>query len=370
MPPPPNIPPPPVPQLEPLYAYPSSIYGTLPRGPPRPLERPGLPTIFQVHHPQSEFTNSPNHQSEEHIQDSDEDESAIENAKRQKQRLAVINYATFRQNISAEAAAAALRRAEITAHMARYWSDEDLSGQMPTMRMEDNNNMEASMEASSMASAGSGVSAGSSGSTGSQSTDEVVVHRRTASPSPSASRRSRSTSPGKTVTFGPSLEQDERSLYELDESPRRKIHLKPLALAASNLIAVSKGQNSKAKTQESPKGKAKRRAPSPPPSDHEDFQRGLSPRGPPPPPTSKPPVPQPHSLDGLPHGALVSLVAGDSLDYVEGHQLSEAGLTLDLEDFSSEGEEEVEERELGSGHEALGAKLSASLRQTFHLKRS
>ena len=135
MPPPPNIPPPPVPQLEPLYAYPSSIYGTLPRGPPRPLERPGLPTIFQVHHPQSEFTNSPNHQSEDHIQDSDEsDESAIESAKRQKQRLAVINYATFRQNISAEAAAAALRRAEITAHMARYWSDEDLSGQMPTLR--------------------------------------------------------------------------------------------------------------------------------------------------------------------------------------------------------------------------------------------
>ena len=223
-----------------------------------------------------------------------------------------------------------------------------------------------------MASAGSGVSAGSSGSAGSQSTDEVVVHRRTASPSPSASRRSRSTSPGKTVTFGPSLEQDkERSLYELDESPRRKIHLKPLALAASNLIAVSKGQNSKAKNiQESPKGKAKRRAPSPPPSDHhEDFQqRGLSPRGPPPPPTSNPPVPQPHSLDGLPHGVLVGLVEGDSLDYVEGHQLSETGLTLDLEDFSSEGEEEMDERELGSGHEALGAKLSASLRQTFHLK--
>jgi hypothetical protein len=43
-------------------------------------------------------------------------------------------------------------------------------------------------------------------------------------------------------------------------------------------------------------------------------------------------------------------------------------LTLDLEDFSSEGEEEMDERELGSGHEALGAKLSASLRQTFHLK--
>ena len=158
------------------------------------------------------------------------------------------------------------------------------------------------------------------------------------------------------------------SLYELDESPRRKIHLKPLALAASNLIAVSKGQNSKAKIQESPKGKAKRRAPSPPPSDHEDFQRGLSPRGPPPPPTSNPPVPQPHSLDGIPHGVLVGLVEGDSLDYVEGHQLSETGLTLDLEDFSSEGEEEMDERELGSGHEALGAKLSASLRQTFHLK--
>ena len=171
-PPPPNIPPPPVP--EPLYAYPggvSSIYGTLPRGPPRPIERPGLPALFQVH--QSE------------IQESSEDisqkmnQSAIEQEKRRQKRLAVINYATFRQNISAEAAVAALRRAEITAHMARHWSDEDVS-QMPTMRLGDSLQNEAE-----------GSLASSSGPTSeaSQSTDEVVVHRRTASPSPSASRR-------------------------------------------------------------------------------------------------------------------------------------------------------------------------------------
>merc|ERR1719266_3072148 len=256
-PPPPNIPPPPVP--EPLYAYPSSIYGTLPRGPPRPIDRPGLPTLFQVH--QSEIAEA----------ESEDDQSAIERQKRQ-QRLAVINYATFRQNISAEAAAAALRRAEITAHMARHWSDEDIS-QMPTMRLEDSLQVHSSLQNEAE---GSLASTSGSNSEASQSTDEVVVHRRTASPSPSTSRRSRSTSPGKTVTFaGPKLEleQDERSLNELDASPRRMIHLKPLALAASNLIAVSKGQIVKAGSS------AKRRAPSPPDLSDEDTNndiKGLS----------------------------------------------------------------------------------------------
>ena len=133
--------------------------------------------------------------------------------------------------------------------------------------------------------------------------------------------RSRSTSPGKTVTFaGPSIEldQDERSLNELDASPRRMIHLKPLALAASNLIAVSKGHVAKAGSS------AKRRAPSPPLSDEDtNNDKELS---------------------------------------------NEVSLTLrgSSEDSS---EEEFEGNEAGGHHhEALGAKLSASLRQTFHLK--
>merc|ERR1712062_597317 len=51
---------------------------------------------------------------------------------------------------------------------------------------------------------------------------------RIASPSPPT--RSRSSSPGKTVTF---LEQDERSLNELESSPRRVIDLRS---AASSLF--------------------------------------------------------------------------------------------------------------------------------------
>ena len=148
--------------------------------------------------------------------------------------------------------------------------------------------------------------------------------------------RSRSTSPGKTVTFaGPSIEldQDERSLNELDSTPRRMIHLKPLALAASNLIAVSKGHAVKATGSASVRATgsasaAKRRAPSPPISD-EDTNN--------------------NSIKGL---------------------SNEVSMTL--RDSEEDSEEEFEENEAGSHHEghheALGAKLSASLRQTFHLK--
>ena len=148
--------------------------------------------------------------------------------------------------------------------------------------------------------------------------------------------RSRSTSPGKTVTFaGPSIEldQDERSLNELDSTPRRMIHLKPLALAASNLIAVSKGHAVKATGSASVRATgsasaAKRRAPSPPISD-EDTNN--------------------NSIKGL---------------------SNEVSMTL--RDSEEDSEEDFEENEAGSHHEghheALGAKLSASLRQTFHLK--
>ena len=124
------------------------------------------------------------------------------------------------------------------------------------------------------------------------------------------------------MTFaGPKLEleQDERSLNELDASPRRMIHLKPLALAASNLIAVSKGQIVKAGSS------AKRRAPSPPDLSDEDTN---------------------NDIKGLSNE-----------------------VSLDLEDSSENSDEDLEEvgGQNGGHHEALGAKLSASLRQTFHL---
>merc|ERR1711902_18349 len=75
-------------------------------------------------------------------------------------------------------------------------------------------------------------------------------NNRIASPSPPT--RSRSSSPGKTVTF---LEQDERSLNELESSPRRVIDLRS---AASSLFGghkklVKKGQkNSKSKKRLAP----------------------------------------------------------------------------------------------------------------------
>ena len=211
IPPPPTNPPPPIPASnEPLYAYPSSIYGTLPRGPPRPVQRPPLP--FPEENP-------------DEIIEVDST-SAIKEKRRLERGL--INYATFRQNISAEAAAAALRRAEITAQFAKNWSPRD----------EDNSSSSSSCEASE-------------------------ITERVSSPSPSMMRRSRSNSPGKTVTFcedSLTLEEEEshqeevmeenRSLNELDASPRRMIDLKPIAFAASNLIGSHL--------------KLKRKAPSPP----------------------------------------------------------------------------------------------------------
>lgn len=237
---------PPVPgqPVEPLYAYPSggSIYGTLPRGPPRPVE-PLHPSISAIFHEEADDSSSTSSSSESDNQ-------------RARRRLAVINYATFRQNISEEAAAAALRRAEIAAHCARHWSDEDLS-QMPTLTLNES------------------------------STSSEESRKRSASPSPSASRRSNS--PGKTVTF---LEQ-ERSLNELDASPRRMMDFKSLI--------------------SSPNSKVKRKAPSPPTS---------------------PPPPIPPS----------SLTTEDS------------------------DEEDQDITECNNGHEPLGARLSASLRQTFRLR--
>ena len=215
IPPPPNNPPPPIPASnEPLYAYPSSIYGTLPRGPPRPVQRPPLP-FPEVENP-------------DEILEIDST-SAIKEKRRLERGL--INYATFRQNVSAEAAAAALRRAEITAQFAQNWSPKE------EVAKDETSSDSSSDEASEMT-------------------------ERVSSPSPSMMRRSRSNSPGKTVTFcEDSLTLDEaeienetveenRSLNELDASPRRMIDLKPIAFAASNLIGSHL--------------KLKRKAPSPP----------------------------------------------------------------------------------------------------------
>ena len=221
IPPPPNNPPPPIPASnEPLYAYPSSIYGTLPRGPPRPVQRPPLPF--------------PEVENADEILEIDST-SAIKEKRRLERGL--INYATFRQNVSAEAAAAALRRAEITAQFAKTWSPKDKVAK-------DNHGQDDEDETSS----------------NSSSDEASEMTERVSSPSPSMMRRSRSNSPGKTVTFcedSLTLDEEElstveenRSLNELDASPRRIIDLKPIAFAASNLIGSHL--------------KLKRKAPSPP----------------------------------------------------------------------------------------------------------
>ena len=265
-------PPPPIPTVvqvpEPLYAYPNSIYGTLPRGPPRPVERPDLAGVFPED-PETEFT-----------------ESAINF---DQLRANMINYATFRQNISAEAAAAALKRAEIAARSARHWSTEDLSN-IPQLGL---NTSEDSSESSF----------------------SEAISTRMASPSPSASRRSRSTSPGKTVTF---LEQGERSLNELESSPRRVMHFKPLALAATSLIG-------------GPFLKIKRKAPTPPES-------------------------QPPSLPD----------AKDESPYEDDHDIVDDNLENNAENNELVMDDEESDNDINS-HEPLGAKLSASLRQTFRL---
>lgn len=203
---------------EPIYAYPTqSIYGTLPRGPPRPVK------------PMPSFED----QVLSHRQGASQDSSAIHNEILNARGL--INYATFRQNISAEAAEAAKRRAEVTAQIARHWSNEDL--RLDLSKPEDD------------------ASESSSSSSTSSSTSLSQEQQRPPSPPPrrNGGSRSRSTSPGKTVTFsdnqGPEDHQDERSLNELESSPRR-MKWKPLALAASTMLQMQK----------------KRKAPSPPPS--------------------------------------------------------------------------------------------------------
>ena len=222
-PPPPTVPPPPVPtnqNSEPIYAYPSSLYGTLPRGPPRPVKRPNLP-LFEEPLGLVDFV------------DTDEDHQKSLTG-------SLINYATFRQNISNDAAIAAQKRAMITAKIAKHWSNDDLTNlqNLPTMPLRPPSASESDADSSDFSSV-------------------EAAEIRMASPSPPGAR-SRSSSPGKTVTF---LEQDERSLNELESSPRRVIDLRPITSAASSLFGGHK--------------KAKRLAPSPPLSKDEKEEEVL-----------------------------------------------------------------------------------------------
>ena len=153
-----------------------------------------------------------------------------------------INYATFRQNISNDAAIAAQKRAMITAKIAKHWSNDDLPNLQKLSKSESDNPEDDEDEDDDEEEEDS-----------SEISDDLESHEnseRIASPSPPT--RSRSSSPGKTVTF---LEQDERSLNELESSPRRVIDLRPLTSAASSLFGGHK----------KPKGQKKKRlAPSPP----------------------------------------------------------------------------------------------------------
>ena len=185
-----------------------------------------------------------------------------------------INYATFRQNISNDAAIAAQKRAMITAKIAKHWSNDDLpnlltgsSKQTADRKSEDSDNAEEDEDEEEEEEEDSSEISDSN-SNSDQNSNFRNSNNRIASPSPPT--RSRSSSPGKTVTF---LEQDERSLNELESSPRRVIDLRS---AASSLFGgghkklVKKGQkNSKSK---------KRLAPSPPLSkslgdqDHDEIE--------------------------------------------------------------------------------------------------
>jgi len=140
----------------------------------------------------------------------------------------------------------------------------------------------------------------------SSSLEESEMTERISSPSPSLMRRSRSNSPGKTVTFcEESLEtarvneiEKNRSLNELDASPRRMIDLKRIEFVASNLIGSHL--------------KRKRKAPSPPDNATEDV--------------------------------------------------------IQVDDSNSDTVAENEPQN-SNGHEALGIKLSATLRNTFGLNK-
>ena len=275
-PPPPNHPPPPVP--EPIYACPGSIYGTLPRGPPRPVKRPNLP-LFDLEQPLHE----------ESITDADLKSSLTGS---------LINYATFRQNISNEAAIAAQKRAMINAKIARHWSNDDLANLQRLSKSEGESLDEGGNEADDSSEVSDESQERLDDDDDANDSNEV---RRQASPSPPPTRsraRSRSSSPGKTVTFLD--DQDERSLNELVSSPRRVINLKlPLTKTLAEASTIFGGQKRK-----------KRLAPSPP--------------------TSK------------------------------------SDKEIELVDEDEEEDEDVLEHTSTKGHhEALGAKLSASLRATF-----
>lgn len=189
----------------------------MPRGPPRPVDRGTiLGPIFDEEDTNSAEANESNAASL----------SAILMRKNELSRSQLINYATFRQNISAEAAAAAQKRAEmVTAQLARHWSNEDL-------RIEAKEAKQESSDSSSNSS-------------------QITEGDRVSSPSP-PSRRSRSSSPGKTVTFVENVNesslhhQDDRSLNELDASPRRMMAFANLKEAASgigfNLLSSKKRQ--------------------------------------------------------------------------------------------------------------------------------
>ena len=153
-----------------------------------------------------------------------------------------INYATFRLNISNDAAIAAQKRAMITAKIAKHWSNDDLPNLQKLSKSETSDNAEDDEDEEEEE------------EDSSETSDDLESHENSEriACSPSPPTRSRSSSPGKTVTF---LEQGERSLNELESSPRRVIDLRPLTSAASSLF----GGHKKPKDQ-----KKKRLAPSPP----------------------------------------------------------------------------------------------------------
>ncbi len=180
----------------------------------------------------------------------------------------LINYATFRQKLSEESALKAQKRAEANAEAARKWNcndkDDDHLMELGSLQHQQQhakslNNVEHvdPGDAEDEASSSSTEEADESLSMGSSSAS-TTSHCQPPSPPPRRDRatnrnappviRPRSTSPGKTVTFSDeTTAEDERSLNELDASPRR-MKLKPLAALASLGTSL------------------KRRAPSPPAS--------------------------------------------------------------------------------------------------------
>ncbi len=261
--PPPSGPPPPIPGTEmSATSPPSNIshYGTLPRGPPRPVLP--IPEVFMMPHEHSQPDQSAIQQ-QQHTGASSS--STTPGASRRSVTLnprGLINYATFRQKLSEESAFKAQLRAEANAEAARHWNQEqEQLAELNSMQQQgeekpDLNGEDAEDEAST-----SSVGGDDSTSMSSSSTEPEVSHCQPPSPPPrrdrSASRqppvpalRPRSASPGKTVTFSDeTTAEDERSLNELDATPRR------LKLAAKKPLAALANLGTS----------LKRRAPSPPP---------------------------------------------------------------------------------------------------------